>query len=531
MRLTDASVAIRPRSAWEALDLGILLARRHAGVLMASWAIVTLPVFVLLSVLLWNYSSWAVLIFWWLKPAFERLPLYILSRSLFGDTPTLKEALRAFPGLLKSQLLPSLLWRRLSPTRSFDLPVLQLEGLKGQARSQRLVVLGQRNAGGATWLTIVGMHFELALWLGFSVLMYLMLPQQWVDDWKWQSLISVAQGDWAWLEHVSNLIYALLLIVWEPVYVACGFTLYLNRRTELEAWDIELVFRRLRQRLIGSAYALLLVVAGALALLPANDALAAGATTPSGVSHSCPLPDQNPDGPQGARLTQQKLNSEDSRSAAEKILTAPPFKNSEKVTSWRLHEDRKDPKQADPDEAKRLKSFFEALENWKAFKFAAQGIEVLLWGILFTIIALVIWRYREWLRLFVGRIGLPQAPRREAPSVLFGLDLAPETLPSDVASEAERLWDEQPRAALGLLYRALLSRLLHDFRVPLRESTTEGEVLVRVADLNDPPLDNFARSLTQQWQALAYGHRAPHAELKQQLCSEWRHLFGNEVRA
>lgn len=30
MRLTDASVAIRPRSAWEALDLGILLAHRHA---------------------------------------------------------------------------------------------------------------------------------------------------------------------------------------------------------------------------------------------------------------------------------------------------------------------------------------------------------------------------------------------------------------------------------------------------------------------------------------------------------------------
>lgn len=28
MRLTDASVAIRPRSAWEALDLGILLDRK-----------------------------------------------------------------------------------------------------------------------------------------------------------------------------------------------------------------------------------------------------------------------------------------------------------------------------------------------------------------------------------------------------------------------------------------------------------------------------------------------------------------------
>jgi hypothetical protein len=28
-------------------------------------------------------------------------------------------------------------------------------------------------------------------------------------------------------------------MVWEPIYVACGFSLYLNRRTVLEAWDIE----------------------------------------------------------------------------------------------------------------------------------------------------------------------------------------------------------------------------------------------------------------------------------------------------
>ncbi|MFV3303749.1 DUF4129 domain-containing protein [Pseudomonas sp. NY15181] len=526
MRLTDASVAIRPRSPWEALDLGILLARRHAGLLMGSWALVTLPVFALLSLLLWNHSGWAILLFWWLKPAFERLPLYILSRALFDDTPTLRQALRAFPGLLKNQLLPSLLWRRASPTRSFDLPVLQLEGLKGQARSQRLVVLGQRNAGGATWLTLIGMHFEMALWLGLSVLLYLLLPQQWVSDWKWQSLISLADGEWGWLEHLSNLLYALLLVVWEPVYVACGFTLYLNRRTELEAWDIELVLRRLRQRLIGSAYALLMVAAICLAPLPGASAWAAEQP-----NFSCPLPDQDPNGPQAARLQNQLLNSEQSRQAAEAILAAPPFRNSETVTRWRLNDPAKDKNKPSKDDEQSLKRFFEALEHWQAFKYIAQIIEVLLWGALISVVALLIWRYREWLRLFAGRIGLPQRPRREVPSVLFGLELAPETLPEDVASEAERLWDEQPRAALGLLYRALLSRLLHDFRVPLRDSTTEGEVLARVETLDNPPLDSFSRSLTLHWQALAYGHRAPQAELKQELCEQWRSLFGNEVRA
>ncbi|MDF3931585.1 DUF4129 domain-containing protein [Pseudomonas citronellolis] len=523
MRLTDASVAIRPRSAWEALDLGVLLARRHAGLLMASWALLTLPVFALLSLLLWDYSSLAILIFWWLKPAFERLPLYILSRALFGDTPSLGEALRAYPGLLKRQLLPSLLWRRFSPTRSFDLPVQQLEGLSGAARGQRLVVLGQRNAGGATWLTVIGMHFELALYLGLMALLYLLLPQQWLSDWKWQALLNALQGDWQWLEHLSNLLYALALVVWEPVYVACGFSLYLNRRTELEAWDIELVFRRLRQRLVGSAYALLLVFAGALAMLPAGHGWAAESAS------SCPLPNQDPNGPEAPRLLQQKLTSEQSRQSVQALLDAPPFRNSETLTRWRLGDPaREKTAKGNQDD---LKAFFDALGHWRPLGFIVQSLQALLWAALIAAVALLLWRYREWLRLFAGRLGLPQRPPRSAPSVLFGLELTPQSLPEDIASEAERLWDEQPRAALGLLYRALLSRLLHDYRLPLRDSSTEGEVLSQVEDLQRPELDDYARELTGHWQALAYGHRLPAATSRPSLCDGWRRLFGQGAQA
>ncbi|CDF86018.1 hypothetical protein PKB_4694 [Pseudomonas knackmussii B13] len=522
MRLTDASVAIRPRSAWEALDLGVLLARRHAGLLTASWAAVTLPIFVVLSLALWNYPGLAILLFWWLKPAFERLPLYILSRALFGDTPTLRESLRAFPGLLRRQLLPSLLWRRFSPTRSFDLPVQQLEGLKGRERSQRLIVLGQRNAAGATWLTVIGMHFEAALYLGLMALLYLLLPQQWLSDWKWQALLNVLQGDLQWLEHLANLLYAVALVVWEPVYVACGFSLYLNRRTELEAWDIELTFRRLRQRLIGSAYALLLLCASALLLLPTPSAWAA---EEAGAS-SCPLPQTDPNGPDAPRLQHQRLSSEQSRQAAHSLLDAPPFRNRETQTQWQLGEAKEEKaKQSDAD----MKAFFDALRHWKPFEFIAQSVQALLWAALLALAFLLLWRYRAWLRLFAERLGLPQRAKREAPPVLFGLELTPESLPGDIAGEAERLWDEQPRAALGLLYRALLSRLLHDFRLPLRESTTEGEVLQSVASLQRPELDSYAQLLTGRWQDLAYGHRLPAANYKQALCDGWRGLFDARV--
>jgi hypothetical protein len=33
------------------------------------------------------------------------------------------------------------------------------------------------------------------------------------------------------------------VLVLEPFYVAAGFAMYLNRRVELEAWDIEQEFR------------------------------------------------------------------------------------------------------------------------------------------------------------------------------------------------------------------------------------------------------------------------------------------------
>ena len=38
--------------------------------------------------------------------------------------------------------------------------------------------------------------------------------------------------------------YAVVLTMSEPFYVAAGFGMYLNRRMELEAWDIEKELRR-----------------------------------------------------------------------------------------------------------------------------------------------------------------------------------------------------------------------------------------------------------------------------------------------
>ena len=491
------------------MDLGVLLSQRHRRLLMASWAIMTLPVFALLTLLLWDSPSLVAFIFWWLKPAFERLPLHILSKAMFGETPTLKQALRQWPRLLKPQLLASLTWRRLSLSRSFLLPVVQLEGLSGQARQQRLQVLLQRDGGAARWLTIIGVHLESALWIGLMVLFYLLLPPQVELDWSWQTLLSAATQDWRWLEHLTNAFYVMVLVVWEPIYVACGFSLYLNRRTVLEAWDIELVFRRLRQRVSGAALTLLLA---AFLLMPTGQNLWAAE------------PAIAPDSP---RLLGQPLTSQASRDSIKAILDQPPFKNKETVTRYRFGEDK--PSAENPDDGKApewLKTLFKLLDNQR-FGALATLIEVLLWGAVIGAIGLLIWRYRAWLQAFVScRPALKGKVTRPVPQQAFGLDLSRETLPADIAASAESLWQSSPREALGLLYRALLSHLLHDYNMALKPADTEGQVLERVEQLQQPALLAFSKNLTGHWQNMAYGHRLPPAHLQQELCDGWRTLFG-----
>ena len=57
----------------------------------------------------------------------------------------------------------------------------------------------------------------------------------------------------------------------EPFYVGAGFGLYLNRRTQLEAWDLEIAFRRMRKRLEAVGTSVLLALALCLPMaMPAH---------------------------------------------------------------------------------------------------------------------------------------------------------------------------------------------------------------------------------------------------------------------
>ena len=104
----------------------------------------------------------------------------------------------------------------------------------------------------------------------------------------------------------------------------------------------------------------------------------------------------------------------------------------------------------------------------------AKVAEVVLWGLAAAAVAYALW--------FLARM-LPRGPALalepyRPPPALFGMELAPETLPPDVAAAAAALAREgKLREALSLLYRGALSNLVHKRGVQLLASHTEAEVL------------------------------------------------------
>jgi len=119
--------------------------------------------------------------------------------------------------------------------------------------------------------------------------------------------------------------------------------------------------------------------------------------------------------------------------------------------------------------------------------------------------------------------GVPRVPKSfVAPSHVRDLDIRPESLPDDIGAAAFALWERgEQRAALALLYRGLLSRLVHVHGVPIRASSTEGECLTLARPRLPASGATYASRLIATWAAAVYGGMAPAATVVQALCGEF----------
>ena len=240
MRIDSLALRMRPRSPHEAGDLGVRLCQTHAREVYRCYLAVAIPMG-LLSLSLFEVASWwPMTLLWWAKPWLDRTVLFVLARAAFGQQTTLGDLWRQQREVWWRQFILTWTWRRLSPWRSLTQPVYQLEGHSLFQLRRRVKQLRRRHSGAALMMTstfglaeffLTLSVFSLTFWfaaqgLGFEV-------KSLFDDKSLRVLMLLV-----------SIAYVVTVLFLEPFYVAAGFGMYLNRRAELEAWDIEQEFRR-----------------------------------------------------------------------------------------------------------------------------------------------------------------------------------------------------------------------------------------------------------------------------------------------
>ena len=482
------------RSGWQAVDLGFLMARAWFRPLYLAGLLAQLPLSLVLFLVFWKSPLWALALIWWLKPFWERLPLFIASRKLFDEEAGVWNSMRSFP---IKDILPWLLWRRFSLQRAFDNPVTVLEELKGSQRRQRLRVLHGKYSDVALGNQFVCFCFELLACFGIALMIDFFTPEalglKFYD--KFDDLTLV--GEW-----MFTLAAFLAMTLIMPFHTMAGFALYLNRRIELEAWDIEISFRSLANRKRpATTQSPGLLASLVLALMVG---LAAPGAADAAIEH---------DRDSATKLIDEVLQGEDF--GQERTVRKWRFKD----LSEQVDEDRF------PDWMIEFLEWWEENIQWSTdFSGTAAWLKVILVLLFVGLLAYLLYRYRGPL----ARLGAGPA-REAAPEVLFGLDVTPQSLPPDVPAQVMQLWREGAyREALSLLYRASLSRLIERYQLEFRASHTEAECAALVKARGIESLSDYFWQLTNVWRRLAYGHQVPDSQVVQGLCQGWASELSDE---
>ena len=123
---------------------------------------------------------------------------------------------------------------------TYTQPVYQLEGQSGSRLRHRVRQIRRRHAGAPLLMTSAFSLVETVLTIALVSLAYWFAPEGYEPDFT-ELLRGGAPAE---VQFAFAAIYVIVVAVLEPFYVGAGFAMYLNRRVELEAWDIEQEFRR-----------------------------------------------------------------------------------------------------------------------------------------------------------------------------------------------------------------------------------------------------------------------------------------------
>ncbi|MCC6130537.1 MAG: DUF4129 domain-containing protein [Acidobacteria bacterium] len=499
MRLDEITAVLRPRGPWESIDHGFCLVQRFWKPLYVCWVPLLLSVWLLVALPLAKEPAWALLILWWIRPVLERVPLFVLSRGLFGAPPAPREVVRALPRLFWGHLLSALFLFRAMPARSLNLPVWELEGLRGMARWRRSSILSRDVRAPATLLTIGMSLLELFVILGLSALASFLFPERESGFLALDELFSSSSGGDA----------QLLLLVWlffvsqsllGPFYVGAGFALYIDRRTLLEGWDIEISFRNLARRLTSAApYAVLI-----FCLAATQGAWASETSVEPGSTETSPP----------VSVSEKPQEGETPEATIARILAHPDFATKRTVTRWVP----KKPFQRKLEEKDR-----DLLSTVDGISAVWSVVRPVLAGLVVVVVLVLLWRFAR--RAWDER----PLPDKKAPGPAgrprLGRLSREEALPADISAASLEAWNAgNPEAALSLLYRAAVERLVLEGAL-LTAASTEQDCIDQAGRLGPPHRSDYVRRIVSAWQALAFAHRSPGEEEGRNLCRNFNSAF------
>jgi hypothetical protein len=235
VQIDALAVRLRPHNQMEASDLGVGLCQSAAFSVYTCYAVVAIPIAAIAFSTI-DIAKWLpAIVLWCAKPWLDRTILFVLSRAAFGQQTRPSDVWRAQRRVWWKQFLFTWTVRRLSPWRSLTGPVYQLEELSIWPARARIRQIRRGNVGSALMMTTAFNLAESALTFAILSLLFWFAPRGMTPE-----VSGVLAGELPGvLSQAVFISYAITVVFLEPFYVAAGFAMYLNRRADLEAWDIE----------------------------------------------------------------------------------------------------------------------------------------------------------------------------------------------------------------------------------------------------------------------------------------------------
>lgn len=496
----------KPRSSQEATDLGWILARTYYWPLFRLSMSFCLPFFFLSLFLGEKFAPLCLLACWWLKIFWERPLLYYLSLRLLKQKPSYGDCLKKAPSLFAQDFLASLLWRRLSFSRSMDMPIRQLEGLKGKARAQRRFSLHTKPDSTSLWLTVFCFSWEIGLAFAMMLVFVFFIPPEMLYEIE-KTL------HWLWEQSRQYFFIApyLSMALVAPFYVSAGFSLYLNRRTQMEAWDLQQVFEGLKERFAKSRFKTALIIA--LLLLPKPIwALEQKEITKDKTSLE-------------TKILKNQDTRQEHRQEIENLLTKPPFKRTYTTKEWHWKGEKKEKEK----ESYQSLAFFDWLYSFISGLHSV--VRLLLWVLFGGIFLIFLYWWKPW--NLIKNLPTKEQKSTRQPTTIKALsqEYKPSLkLDQEAFNQAKLLFESgNYRQALSLLYRLSLKAFEKAQSFSSQASQTEGEILKHAQSNLEAEDYDFLKTLIHYWKKIAYAHESLKKEPLESLFQQGIHLIKRSI--